>query len=753
LISSSGSGRLSLGLVDEWLSLPERVRREVLSREPELEGAYPRFNVTLWGQEYFVFDPSPVMGRWDGPGSVEWSLYRYPDTVDVALGGTTYTVTVINRTTSSWLQGIRWRRCDRIVLADGSAVGVEEQGQWKPAFQVSIRGQEMDIGLEEMNIYKEHTAWGEVYRWMLTDLNVQTVRPIGDLVVGTPEWGMWGFRAFTVVPETGAVDLDGDLATSEDQYFVRRLHEGSDSWNRTVDRMLVELTWNPNSSRTGDEMHIEAWMGKLHTSWSFTWNETYVWYYASNSTVVSPATMERINATLVNAGTGRPNPGYWEIARMAENATWADLLRQAEEEGWDWVRDNTNEWDWIWFGTRQDYETGWAEGGTVKRAGVGLQYEFAGLSLLNGTEQTHFFMPKSVANVTFVTPGEAFGNANATGSVLVPGNETVTFGVAYGDVNGTLFPYYERKSMWGWWDEVCYGADFRVPNLMERPTEASAGDASFTVHFSANVTEGQELNNEASMKIDQHVGDWTLDHDVMDGRTQTVNNVTTYLRGNDVLLDRGLSINYYVTAFTSLAWDVRDERGSSVDNENVTESSRFDVAASLANVSFATVRLSSTYDWGKPVAVNDTLRTLNITSRTTPVGTFRASYQSEAGRSSTGFDITAMMYFLTVGFPSWDGYAVYNDPEVSTLVSKGMAEAQPPPPGPEPPGPQPGEGGPPLPLWPLVGVIAAGAASTTAFFFLRRRRTAATADPSRVRLFQGAWRGVRRPSPTMGVER
>ena len=121
-----------------------------------------------------------------------------------------------------------------------------------------------------------------------------------------------------------------------------------------------------------------------------------------------------------------------------------------------------------------------------------------------------------------------------------------------------------------------------------------------------------------------------------------------------------------------MAWDVVDEQGERLDNNNVTESSTFDVAARLANASFATVKLGSTYDWHKPVTVNDTLRTLNVTSKTTPIGSFEASFKSEAGKSSTGFEISAMMYFLTVGFERWDGYAVYNDPELVFFAFKGM---------------------------------------------------------------------------------
>jgi hypothetical protein len=110
-----------------------------------------------------------------------------------------------------------------------------------------------------------------------------------------------------------------------------------------------------------------------------------------------------------------------------------------------------------------------------------------------------------------------------------------------------------------------------------------------------------------------------------------------------------------------------------LNNNNVTESSKFDIAARLANASFATVKLGSTYDWYKPITINDTIRTFNVTSKTTPIGSFEASFKSEAGKSSTGFEISAMMYFLTIGFEKWDGYAVYNDPELMFYAFKGMA--------------------------------------------------------------------------------
>jgi hypothetical protein len=146
-----------------------------------------------------------------------------------------------------------------------------------------------------------------------------------------------------------------------------------------------------------------------------------------------------------------------------------------------------------------------------------------------------------------------------------------------------------------------------------------------------------------------------------------------------------MSINYYVIASTSMPWDVRDERGSSIDNKNVTESSRFDISSQESQVCIASIKIGSTYDWAKPTTATDTIRTFNVTSTTTPITNFQASYQSDAGKSSAGFDIQNSMYFLTTGFPNWDGYGVYNDPEVSLLASKGVEYTEPQPPPQNPP--------------------------------------------------------------------
>jgi hypothetical protein len=668
LINSTDQGRIDLETVDVWWNYTEEIRRSLFKDQWELEKSIPRYNATINGQKYFVLDPSPVTGRWENEWDIENNVYRYPTSLEVILDGENYQIDLLEN--NHWKPDLRRRRIETMDY-DGSLYEVEEQHHWKPSYQVIIDEQSAEIKLEDMNVYKRHTIWGEIYHWTLTNMEVYSLRSTCDIVLGTPEWGLWGIRAFTMVPDTGAVDLDGDLATTNDQYYVRRLHEGTDTWNRTEDRMFVEIVWDPNASMIDDEIHISSWMGKVHTEWSFTWNKTYTWYYASNMSRINSVTMEEINNTIIDSVTGKPKPGYWDIAHMITNSTWSDLLEKAEMEGWNWIKDNTYEWDWIWFGTQQDFVTAWSDMNGTETAGIGLRYELAGLSLYNETKQTHYYMVENVSSTSFVSPGEAFGNLNNTGEMIIALNQTVSFGVSFENLTGTLFPYKQDRSMWGWWDSPIYGADYNEPNFMNKPTTVMIDEVAFKVNFNAETLE-DSLNNDASMKIDQHIGQWTVEPHVIDGRKTEVNNVSQYLTGNDVLLNRSLAINYYVTAYTAIAWEVYDERGGRLNNNNVTESSRFDVAARLSNVSFASVKLGSVYDWQKPITQNDTVRTLNVTSKTMPIGSFEASYKSDSGKSSTGFDINAMMYFLTVGFDRWDGYAVYNDPELAFYAYKGI---------------------------------------------------------------------------------
>ena len=683
IVDASNQSRIDLQLVDEWWNLSDAIRSKVFTGP--LSNNYPRFSVTIDGVEYFVLDPSPVVDMWNGEWSVQQATYRYPNSTSINLDGTPYSITLLQN--GFWNNNLTITQINTIVFNEVS-YELAQQNNWKPSYQVTINDQDVAIQIDTMNVYKTHQAWGNIYTWRLTDLGISTACQVNNLIVGTPSFGMWGIKTFKTVESSGAVDLDGDLTTTNDQYFVRKIHSGTNLRNETVDRMWVDIFWNPNASKVGDKIHVGAWMGKLHVTWTTQWNESYVWYHASDMSTLSSQEMDQAKNMVINNVTGQANPGYWDIAYMVQNQSWADVLAKAKSQNWNWINDNTNEWNWLWFGTDQNYNVNVLSGNATSTVGVDLRYEFAGLSLFNDTQQTHYFMPKSVGNISFVTPGQAFGNLNSSGSMVVPLNATIDFGVAYQNVNGTLFPYSDQRSMWGWWDRPIYGSDFDSPNFMNKPTASSIDQLAFTVHFTGNQTAGSSQYNQASMKIDQRVGNWNLEPTLIDGREQNISGIMVPLTGNEVLANRSLAINYYVTASTSMSWNVRDDKGASVNNRNVTQSSQFDVSSQLANVTFASIKLGSTYDWGKPASDTDVIRTFNVTSQTSSIQNFQSSYQSDAGKSSAGFDISSMMYFLTQSFPKWDGYAVYNDPQVSVLLSKGIDQPSPQPPNPQP-SPQP----------------------------------------------------------------
>ncbi|GAG97032.1 unnamed protein product, partial [marine sediment metagenome] len=40
---------------------------------------------------------------------------------------------------------------------------------------------------------------------------------------------------------------------------------------------------------------------------------------------------------------------------MARNVTWADIIAEAEANGWDWYDQDGQTWTWLSFGVGQDY--------------------------------------------------------------------------------------------------------------------------------------------------------------------------------------------------------------------------------------------------------------------------------------------------------------------------------------------------------------------------------------------------------------
>lgn len=494
--------------------------------------------------------------------------------------------------------------------------------------------------------------------YSLTPIEAVAMKNFEEIIVGSPWWSMWGLRSWTVVPETGALDLDGDLATTADQYYVLEEYESTDSYSSEWSRMWVDLFWDPNETIFGDEMYTHSWMGVESYSWSSQWQQTYYWYHAADMTLVSSTEMAAINATIVNPD-GTPTPGYWDLSHMVNNVTWEDILAEALANGWDWVSQDEQTWTWLSFGFGQDYGVDTEFG----YDSINLRYEFSGLMLWEDannnsimdaysvmdtamenpgdSELTHYFIPDRVDSVSFVTPGIAYGVPAASGHLLLGVEDEVAWGVTFHDVNGTTFPF-NAYGYWDWYDGVVTGSDLRT--FDERPTRVTIDEISFLVHFQGviNTTAGA-TSNYATIKVDNTVGRWDVN----------------MIGGIANLEGKSLALNYLADVSTSQFRTT--EMG--VGQEDTIVSDSFEIGD--AGTRFAEMIIGGvTYEWAA-----DPYNAYNVTSQTTPFSTFTSAYESDNGQSATSWSFTSTQYYVSIGFPYWDGYFVYQDPIFVGYVS------------------------------------------------------------------------------------
>ncbi|MGD9395400.1 MAG: hypothetical protein PVJ05_03135 [Candidatus Thorarchaeota archaeon] len=494
-------------------------------------------------------------------------------------------------------------------------------------------------------IYQVGSVEGQAYIYTLTPIESVTFKNYHELIVGNPRWDCWGIRTWSESESNNALDLDGDLSTTDDQYYVLSEYHSTDTYYSEWTRMWVNLMWDPNGTIFGDEMHTNSWMGVETYSWSYQWEETFYWFHADDLTPVGSAEWDTINNTIFDA-EGLPRAGYWDIAHMARNVTWEDILAEAEANGWDWFDQGEQEWTWLSFGVGQHYgvesETGYNS--------IDLRYEYSGLMIWEDAnnnsvmeayltdpgdgELTHYFIPDSVGSVSFVTPGLSFGVPDPSGYVVVGVEDEITWGVTFSDINGTTFPF-NAYAYWDWYGGVVTGSDLQT--FDERPTKVMIDELSFLVHFQGfiNETEGA-TSNYASLKVDNTVGQWDVD----------------LIGGIANLEEKSLALNYLADVSTS---QFKVEEGG-IDQEQTIVSDSFEIGDNSAR--FAEMIIGGvTYEWAA-----DPYTAYNVTSQTTPFSTFTSAFQSESGQSATSWSFTSTQYYVSIGFPYWDGYYVYQDP-------------------------------------------------------------------------------------------
>ncbi|MFX1332158.1 MAG: hypothetical protein ACFE9W_11395, partial [Promethearchaeota archaeon] len=189
---------------------------------------------------------------------------------------------------------------------------------------------------------------------------------VGDIPV-------WEEPVWSVTDE-GALDLDGNEFTTDDQYYVKRTATWHDEGNTTLEGMIVGVEFDPSPGRIGDEFRSTSWMGVVRTLMDYQASEMFYWYSAEDGTPIGPVEMDDIRDTLWADDIDEiPAPGYEWIAWMSKNRTDVHADIPGIESG---------KWSNTWFawGTEQHFRVA----ATAQRQEwAGFKARYAGLLLFN----------------------------------------------------------------------------------------------------------------------------------------------------------------------------------------------------------------------------------------------------------------------------------------------------------------------------------------------------------------------------------
>ncbi len=519
-------------------------------------------------------------------------------------------------------------------------------------------------------IYQAFKTQGYSMKLDYTPLPVTIIQAQEAILYGTPARGMWEHDVWTVNPANGALDLDGNLDTTIDQFYVREIHSSSDYFNITQQYLDVTILWDPDNSTWADEFYLHSYTGMVTFNWTYDWSQDNVWTH-TDGTSLTPVEYGVVQDILFDA-FGNPEPGYWGIAWMFENRTYTDMLTEAQTEGWDWVEDNSQEWSWLWWELDEHYSSEVSFNETYSELmDVNLAYQYAGMFAWNDTSQdnfmnisaaslseselTHYWMPVDVESVNFTTPGKGWGNLNTTDSEYRPVNETIDFGVTFTNVTGEVYPFGDR-TYFDWYEDAYYGSDFE--DFDERPTECLTEEFSIDVHFTGDVNE-TDSSGIAAVKFDITVGDWEM-----------------YTPGGDNVLEgRSLAVAFYsdlsimTSGGTATNTTYFNDAGDPVTNDQAEASYNFTMGMSnMTDVALMSLG-GAPYSWSRNTSMATT-----VDAQTVPLSAFSAIYVSGGGHTATTFSIASSQFFTVIGFPQWDGWAVTVDPIFVGYISPGTTD-------------------------------------------------------------------------------
>ncbi len=530
-------------------------------------------------------------------------------------------------------------------------------------YRVAGQANLSESGMNSWVLYPDPVNWSEADS-AIPVYHDQVLWTPRHFVLGAVRF--WGAPKWTMTDD-GAIDLDGNVFTTEDQYFVKRTGTWHDWGNVTVEGMEVGVMFDPSPGDPGDEFHSYSWMGVVDFIIEFESKEEFYWFHADDFSPVNASEMADIQETLwADMDNDIPQPGYEWVAWLSKNRT-IDLTEITGLDG--------NYWKTTWFawGTQQAFQVSTSATSTTWAA---FRARYAGLLLFKDSptgastsapdfaiedgkvvtdEVTHVVLIDDVESIELRRP---FGATNDTGDVRVSPDTEVTFGISIYNVNVTLFPLQVANAdgIRGPWDmyqsyEGMLGLD--PTDFDSWVSHGHVTEMAFDITFNVDMVnydaeDPTTWNHAVAFKVDQKFGTWTLDE-----------------FNNTVLEGYGLAVNFFGILGTATRTQYKAGETPVTDpNSDSVNASYYEFGADdspFANVSMGGLP----YTWG-----GDGFST-NYTSgsSTVPIGAFSLIYQNDNGETITDWNIEASMLFMTAGYDHWGGEEIRCDPVFVSYTS------------------------------------------------------------------------------------
>ena len=555
------------------------------------------------------------------------------------------------------------------------------------------------VGLIQNVQYWNGTHWSQLHPWYGTPvtewIDIQTIKELSGDTIWSPRHLRLGdidyYRPpLWTVTEDGAIDLDGNTYTTDDQYFVKRTGYWRDWGNITTEGMGVYVGFDPSPGNDGDEFHSHSWMAIRTLMLEFEANETFYWYHADDMTLVGAAEMDEILDTMwADIDEEIPVPGYEYVAWLTINRT-IDLTSIT---GLD-----SNSWETTWFawGTQQTFQVGITEN---SRTWAAFRAQYAGLLLFKDdptedspdapdfaiedgkivtSEVTHVVLIDSVEEVEIRQP---FGATNGSGQVVVDPETEINFGISIHNVSVTIYPLQIEhadgiRGPWRFRESYDGALGLNSTNFDYWITHAEVDEMAFDITFDVDLVQYDPedettWNHAVSFKIDQYFGDWTLD----EFDTSTLD-------------DYGLAVNFFGVLATATRTQYQAGEKPVTDPNGDSEDADY-YQFGAANTVFANVSMG-----GLPYTsgIDDHATTYISGSSSAPIGAFSAMYESASGDTVTDWTVDASMLFMTAGYTHWGGNDLIVDPVFVAYSSAHQTEYEPASTTPPPTGPREGNG-------------------------------------------------------------